>query len=87
MSGPALVLSMVDAGTGQRHLVGVEVVSLHRRSGRYPALCGAVVITGANPTVSAWDCQTCIIHAGGRPRRFAWATFLAKAKARWQYTD
>jgi hypothetical protein len=87
MSGPALVRSMVDAGTGQRHLVRIEVVPLHRRSGRFPALCGAVVITGTNPTVSTRDCQSCVIHAEGRPRRFAWAAFLAKAKARWHNTD
>ena len=87
MSGPALVRSMVDTSTGQRHLVRIEVVPLHRRSGRYPALCGAVVITGANPTVFTRDCQDCVIHAEGRPRRLAWAAFLAKAKARWHNTD
>jgi hypothetical protein len=87
MSGPALVRSMVDTSTGQRHLVRIEVIPLHRRSGRYPASCGAVVITGANPTVSTRACQTCVIHAEGRPRRFAWAAFLAKVKARWHNTD
>ncbi|MGB8201304.1 MAG: hypothetical protein WCF33_16695 [Pseudonocardiaceae bacterium] len=87
MSAQALVLGMVDTHTGYRHLVAVEVIPLHRRSGRYPALCGAVVITGANPTVSTQDCQNCIIHAEGRPRRLAWAAFLARAKARWHNTD
>ena len=87
MSGPALVRSMVDAGTGQRHLVRIEVVPLHRRSGRYPALCGTVVSTGTNPTASTRNCQNYIIHAEGRPRRFAWAAFLAKVKARWHNTD
>jgi hypothetical protein len=82
MSGPALVRSMVDTGTGQRHLVRIEVVPLHRRSGRYPALCGAVVSTGANATVSTRDCRNCVIHAEGRPRRFARAVFLAKVKTR-----
>jgi hypothetical protein len=43
MSGAALVLSVVDTRTGELHLVGVETAALHRRSGRYPALCGAVV--------------------------------------------
>jgi hypothetical protein len=87
MSGPALARLMVDTSTGQRHLVGVEVVPLHRRSGRYPALCGAVVSTGTNPTVSTRDCQNCVLHAEGRLRRFAWAAFLAKVKARWHNTD
>jgi hypothetical protein len=86
MSGPALVRSMVDTGTGQRHLVRIEVVPLHRRSGRYPALCGAVVITGTNPTVSTRDCQNCVTRAEGRPRRLAWAVFFAKVKARWRNT-
>ena len=87
MSGPALVRSMVDTSTGQRHLVRMEVVPLHRRSGRYPALCGVVVVTGADPTASAWDCQKCVIHAGGRPHPLSWAAFLAKAKAWWHNTD
>ncbi len=86
MNGPALARSMVDTGTGQRHLVRIEVVPLHRRSGRYPALCGAVVSTGATPTASIRDCQNCVIHAEGRPRRLAWAAFLAKVKARWHNT-
>lgn len=87
MSGPALARSMVDTSTGPRHLVAVEVVALHRRSGRYPALCGTVVSTGTTPTASTRDCQNCVTHAEGRPRRLAWATFLAKAKARWHNTD
>ena len=87
MSGPALARSRVDTSTGQRHLVRIEVVPLHRRSGRYPSLCGTVVITGTNPTVFTRDCQNCITHAEGRPRRLAWAAFLAKAKARWHDTD
>lgn len=40
----ALALGMVDTRTGYRHLVAVEVVPLHRRSGRYSALCGTVDI-------------------------------------------
>lgn len=44
MTGPALVLSLVDTTTQQRHLVPIEAVTLHRRSGRYPALCGIVVV-------------------------------------------
>jgi hypothetical protein len=86
MSGPALVRSMVDTSTGQRHLVRIEVVPLHRRSGRYPALCGAVVSTGTNPTASTRDCQNCVTRAEGRPHRLAWAAFLAKVKARWRNT-
>jgi hypothetical protein len=66
VSASALVLGMADTRTGYRHLVAVEVVPLHRRSGRYPALRGAVVITGTNPTASTQDCQNCIVHAEGR---------------------
>ena len=36
--GAAFVLSFVDARSGMGHLVAVETVALHRRSGRYPAL-------------------------------------------------
>ncbi|MGH3940761.1 MAG: hypothetical protein ACRDTG_19415 [Pseudonocardiaceae bacterium] len=43
MTSAALVLSMVDTHTGESHLVPVEAVALHRRLGRYPALCGTEV--------------------------------------------
>jgi hypothetical protein len=87
MSAPVLALGMIDTHTRHQHLVAVEVVPPHRRSRRYPALCGAAVITGTNPTASTRDCQNCVLHAEGRPRRLAWAVFLAKAKARWHNTD
>jgi hypothetical protein len=35
-----LVLSVVDTRTGTQHRVPIEAAALHRRSGRYPALCG-----------------------------------------------
>lgn len=43
--GAALVLSVVDSRTRMVHLVGVETAALHRRFGRYPALCDMEVIS------------------------------------------
>lgn len=34
-----MVLSVVDSRNRVVHLVAVETAALHRRSGRYPALC------------------------------------------------
>ena len=59
MTGAALVLSVVDGRTGVAHLVAVETAALHRRSGRYPALCGADVVTASLTTAPAQDCQDC----------------------------
>jgi hypothetical protein len=65
---------------------------LFRQSNRFigRALPGirtsAVVSTGTNPTASTRTCQNCVVHAEGRPRRLAWAAFLAKAKAQWHNT-
>jgi hypothetical protein len=73
VSGPARVLGMVDTSTGHRHFVAVEVVPLHRRCGRYPALCGEVLAAG-RLTAAAPDCQNCVLHAAGQPRRRAWKT-------------
>ncbi|HSZ30938.1 MAG TPA: hypothetical protein VK784_14445 [Pseudonocardiaceae bacterium] len=71
MSGPVLVLGIVDTSTGYRHFVAAEVVPLHRRSGRYPALCGEV-IAATRRTVSG--CASCdALRAGQRPRRLSWA--------------
>jgi hypothetical protein len=69
MSGPALVLSMVDTGSGTRHLVAVEVVPLHRRRGRYPALCGVQVVRALVTAGSARDCPDCVRRAGGTAGR------------------
>jgi hypothetical protein len=89
MSTPApLALSMVDTNTGQRHLVRVEVVPLHRRSGRYPALCGEV-LTGGRLTVSGCaTCARCALQARGQPRRLAWArrALIATVTGRWRNT-
>lgn len=41
------VLRMVDAQTGMTHLIRLEVVPLHRHSGRYPALCGGEIIAAS----------------------------------------
>ncbi|MGH3917164.1 MAG: hypothetical protein ACRDTC_27700 [Pseudonocardiaceae bacterium] len=41
MTDAALVMSVVDTCTEELHLVAVETAALHRRSGRYPVLCGA----------------------------------------------
>lgn len=63
MSGAALVLSVVDTCTRESHLVPVEAAALHRRSGRYPALCGTEVITASLTTAPARDCQDCATRA------------------------
>lgn len=84
MSGPALVLGMLDTSTGHRHFVAIDVVPLHRRSGRYPALCGQR-LTGARLTARPADCAECILHAdGGRPRRRA--GIRATVRDRWPNT-
>ncbi len=87
VSDPALVLDMVDTSTGHRHLVAVEVAALHRRSGRYPALCGEVVAR-AHLTVPAPACATCVLHAEGRQHRHAGArrALIAKIRGRWRNT-
>jgi hypothetical protein len=59
MTGAILVLSVVDTCTGELHLVPVETAALHRRSGRYPALCGAHVAAASLTTEPARHCQTC----------------------------
>lgn len=85
MSGPALVLGIVDTSTGHRHFVAVEEVALHRHSGRYPALCGQRLAAG-RLTACAPDCGSCVHHAAGPgPPRRAWA-LLAKARDRWRNT-
>jgi hypothetical protein len=65
MTGPALVLSVVDARTHESHLVGVEVAALHRRSGRYPALCGAQVCSASLTTAPSRHCRECRVRAEG----------------------
>lgn len=62
MSGAALVLSVVDTRTRESHLVAIETAALHRRSGRYPALCGSEVLTASLTTAAARDCQNCAAH-------------------------
>jgi len=42
--------AVVDTCTGESHRVPLEAVTLHRRSGRYPALCGVDVITASLTT-------------------------------------
>lgn len=59
MSGAALVLSVVDTRTRESHLVAIEAAALHRRSGRYPALCGSEVVTASLTTAAVRDCQDC----------------------------
>ncbi|MGH3938658.1 MAG: hypothetical protein ACRDTG_08460 [Pseudonocardiaceae bacterium] len=55
----ALVLSVVDTCTGTLHRVPIESVALHRRSGRYPALCGIEVPAAGLTTPAANHCQDC----------------------------
>ena len=55
----ALVLSVVDTCTGMLHRVRLETAALHRRSGRYPALCGVEVAAASLTTPAADDCREC----------------------------
>jgi hypothetical protein len=60
MSGAALVLTVVDTSTHESHLVPIEAAALHRRSGRYPTLCGIEVYTASLMTAPARDCPVCV---------------------------
>lgn len=68
--GP-LVLSMVDTRTGTQHRVAVDVAAAHRRSGRYPALCGADVASASLTTAPTGNCQECAeqLRPDAAPRR------------------
>lgn len=66
-SDAGLVLSVVDTCTGEQHLVAIETAALHRRSGRYPALCGAVVAAASLTTPPSRHCQNCIQQHRGKP--------------------
>lgn len=75
MSGPALVLTMVEAKTETSHLVGVEVASRHRIKGVYPALCGAEVHAASLTALAKRQCALCAGLAatpqpGPTPKRF-----------------
>lgn len=59
MSGFALVLAVVDPTTGKSHLVALESVPLYRKSGRYPALCGAVVLANSITANGDRECREC----------------------------
>ncbi len=50
---------MVDTCTGTQHRVPVETAALHRRSGRYPALCGVEVAAASLTTPPTDDCRDC----------------------------
>lgn len=68
MSGAALVVSVVDTCTGEQHLVRVEALALHRRSGRYPALCGTVVPAASLKTPPSRHCPNCAKQNRGEHR-------------------
>lgn len=63
MTGAALVLSVVDSRTRVAHLVAVETVALHRRSGRYPSLCDIEVLSASMLTEPDRDCRACQAQA------------------------
>lgn len=63
MTGAAQVLSVVDTRSGVLHLVAVEMFALHRRFGRYPALCDDDVITASLTTSPTGECQDCAARA------------------------
>jgi hypothetical protein len=64
MSGPVLVLTMVEAKTETAHLVGIEVASRHRIKGVYPALCGAEVHAASLTSLARRRCAKCDDLAG-----------------------
>lgn len=61
-----LVLSVVDTCTGEQHLVAVETAALHHRTGRYPALCGAVVAAASLTTPPSRHCLNCTQQHHGK---------------------
>ncbi|MGH3813152.1 MAG: hypothetical protein ACRDUV_11945 [Pseudonocardiaceae bacterium] len=65
----AVVLSVVDTRTGTLHHVAVEAAALHRRSGRYPTLCGIEVPAASLTTPAADDCQDCAAQIAAAPDR------------------
>ena len=66
MTAGALVMSVVDTCTEELHLIPIEAAALHRRSGRYPALCGAVVPAASLLTAPARHCPKCAKQARER---------------------
>ncbi|MFN2495126.1 MAG: hypothetical protein ABR608_04355 [Pseudonocardiaceae bacterium] len=58
---PAPVMSVVDTRTRLSHLVAFETAALHRRSGRYPALCGRDVLSASLTTAPIGDCEDCAV--------------------------
>jgi hypothetical protein len=91
VSGHALAIGIVDASTGYRHLVAVEVVALHRRSRRYPALCGTLLADGRltlSGCATCATCASCARQARGQPRRLARVrAVITKVTGRWRNTD
>ena len=72
MTGAALALSVVDGRTGVVHLVAVEMAALHRRSGRYPTMCDAEVISASlmtEPVQECWDCLSRAQAGSGADRQ------------------
>lgn len=70
----SLVLRMVDSQTSLQHIVRAEDASLHRHSGRYPALCGAEVVAAslsAGASHICRECQSLTVSASGRRKKRA----------------
>lgn len=59
MRGTVMALSVVDSRDRVGHLVGVQAAALHRRSGRYPAMCGAEVLSASMLTEPGGNCRDC----------------------------
>jgi hypothetical protein len=83
MSGPALVLSVTDSRTRVVHLVAVETAALHRRSGRYPAMCDTEVITASMLTEPGKDCQDCLSRAEQAAQRRAAPSGWRGSRLQW----
>ena len=50
---------VADGRTTVAHLVKIETVQRHRRAGRYPALCGRLVIPASLTTEPKRECEHC----------------------------
>jgi hypothetical protein len=84
MSGAVLVLSVVDSRTGEAHRVPIETAALHRRSGRYPALCGAEVVTASLATAPSRLCPMCRFRTqGGGEAAMGKRRFVSKGRSPW----
>jgi hypothetical protein len=63
------VTAVTDARTHRAHLVTDEASTAGRRSGRYKALCGAIVLAASLTTPDRGRCDVCTHRAAPPPAR------------------